>query len=782
MKANREYLKVIAFLLGFAILIPLGSSFFQTILANLIYATMNEKDASKDVLVYKENDFYKFDISEYDELNILVKNILYPCYAELNNSLDKINSSIDDKNELEASIQFFYMVVDKWQSSISHESIEQNGRIKELLNNINNDFLDIKNASNRVLNSHADSEVQIANQQLLVSRIKDFYFNYCYLLLNLIYGIKDNRNIIDLFNHVIESVNNLDNDPLIDLETPYFSLPKEYAENKEKQIFSYIQRGKRDARSVMALILLYIKMKNITDAELLYSQKIAPLRLANNQDIELSRTIALMINEMRNNNPMGILDKTTIKIDTNMNVQIIERYFIRRPENEKDVFIFLPYNIDDIVLYSLTDKENNKLDLKKIETSWKNSCFLQFACDEDLTEFNLEYLVKDFFSYSDKYGTYSYRYGGINQNVNYTCEIIMPSFFKATAFLEYPVVINNDKSDDEQYIMWSNPAIPFKISALDFSYYKNGIAGEIIPLRLLYNKYVYLIFVLFMFIVLYSIISNALNNVIIYECSFLVISSLTLFLLFWDVHFVDIVQIITRPLPYVALRILLAILIVITLFLFYKIEFVKGNKYFKIISSIILLSICAYGLNLFLQNSDKTSIYNKIYFPLAGVYYSYVVITHLSKQLELSKTQVLMMFISIIIICFSLSYVFKELYISKEILNLLGLFTGLVFTFIIGLCLIIEHKTVRNANDQTNLELFIDDLSIKFQGKALPIAHMLLLFMIPISLISEYSFLLIIFQLFSTIFGPQIAGAFNSGRIFGKKTSATKSYSKGNEK
>jgi len=768
MKAVKDYFIIIAFLLFIAFIIPIGSSFFQTILADLRYAAMSEKTASKDILVLKENDFFRFDISEYSKLDDLINTLFYPCYNELLTALDNINASVNESDKLKDNIQFFYFIVSRWQAYISSEIYNYNGKTVELLNFINDDFIIIKNSISKVLSSRLDSEIQVANQNILVSNIKDFFHKYCYILLTLFNDINDNKTLMTLYEDVVNTLNDINNDPLIDLETPYFSLPIEYSEKKEEQIFDYIKNGKRDARSVMALILLYIKMKNIADAELLYYKIIAPMLLVNSQDKELSRTISLMLDDIRHNNPNAILDKTIINTDTNLNVEIDEHYFIHNPEKEKDVFLFLPYEKNNIVLISLTDKNNENLILKNFESSWKDSCYIQFSCHDELKEFNLVYRVINFFDYSDKFGTYSYRYGSITQNNNFSCEIVISSFYKASTFYEAPSKIKDDKENYEQIIFWLNPTIPYKIDALGFSDYKNGVAGEIISIRLLYYKWLYLILVLFLFILLFAVTSKVIENIIIYEISFLIISGITLFFLFWDIHFVNIIQFFTKPLSNTIIRIILIILYLVGAYLIGIIDFAKGNKYFRILSSIILLSIMAYGINLFFHNTDQTNIINKIIFSLNVVYFYYIIIQHLSKQMDISKTILLLMTFSIIFVSLNIFRVFKTVFISKSTLNLLGLFAGLFFTFIICLCILIENKKLRNVKDQTGLELFIDSLSIKFKGKALPVAYIFMLSFIALSLISEYVFFTFIPQLIIAILAPRIEKAINSGKFFGK--------------
>jgi hypothetical protein len=68
MRSLRSYYTGIAFVIILAMLVSIGGSFYQRILADIRYAAMDEKEASKDILIQKESTVNQFDISEYDEL------------------------------------------------------------------------------------------------------------------------------------------------------------------------------------------------------------------------------------------------------------------------------------------------------------------------------------------------------------------------------------------------------------------------------------------------------------------------------------------------------------------------------------------------------------------------------------------------------------------------------------------------------------------------------------------------------------------------------------------
>jgi hypothetical protein len=747
--------------------VSIGGSFYQRILADIRYATMDEKEASKDILVQRENPFNKFDISEYDEVVTITFNVFIPCYEDMEEAMEGINSP-DIKNANSTDVlNAFLSSLEKWQVIFYQQSENQKGMLKEMLKQQYLQFAEMTSSIYIALNSHSDPEIQIAERNFLISNIKTFHLNYCYMLLSLGSGVIENIGISAIYDRLVENVQEFDNDPLIDLETPYFSLPVQYAEEKEKQILTYIENGKNDVRSIMALIILYIKMKSITDAEMLYYTMIAPMRFLNKQDDELSKTIELMLEEIKNNNPYAYLDKTTINIDGNMNVYITEHYFIDRPENDKDIYVFLPYNKDAIVLHSSTDRNNEQLELKALITSWKDSCYLQFSCNEDLFEFSLKYRVKSFFEYSDNFGTYSYKYGGINSNAHYTCNIIMSGNLKSTIFRMPPAEMKDD--DGEQEIIWHNPKIPFKINALGFEGQKNGIAGEIVNKWMLYNRLLYSIFILLIFLVIWRVISYVITNEMVYELMFVFISLAMLLFLYKDIFFVQKISSITQYLSPNVLRYMHMLMVLISYVLLWKVKFKKESKrQFNVFSSVLLLSILINEISIIIQNTDMTSTMAKISAVSLCGGYLYFLLTNLSEQLNVPKMVVGMIVLGIAIASLFMSNIAKTIYISKEKLDIIGLVFSILFGIIMGFCYIVEHNEAKSAKDIKKVKEVIDVLTFALQGKTDPFVHVLLITMIAFGLFSKLSMFVEILGIVASIFGPMILEKLMNGNLFKK--------------
>jgi hypothetical protein len=689
-------------------------------------------------------------------------------------AIEQINSPDRKNAQSAASLNVVLSVLEKWQPVFYQQSEIKKGMIKELLKQQYLQFTELKSSVHTLLNGHLDPEIQIAERNILISNIKAFYNRYCYTLIDIINRINENIGLSAIYDRLVETVQKFDNDPLIDLETPYFSLPVQYAEEKEKQIFAYIESGRNDSRSIMALIILYIKMKSISDAEMLYYATIAPMNFINKQDRELSETIKLMLEEIKSKNPNAYLDKTTISIDSNMNVSITERYFIDRPEDDKDIYVFLPYNADNIVLHSLVDRDNEPLHLKNKTVSWKNSCCLQFPCDKNLTEFNLKYRVKTFFEYSDNYGTYSYKYGGINSNMNYTCNITMPGALKPTAFRMLPAEIIMKDDGRKQDIVWHNPKIPFKISPLNFEGQKNGIAGEIINNWMLYNKLVYSVFVLLAFLFSYYVMSRAITNEMVYELVFVFISFAAFFFLYKDIFFVQKISTITQYLSPNILNYIRIAMTIIVCFLLVNVKFSKGNRHFRILSSVLLLSIVINVISVIIQNTDMTNQMGKFLVIISCLCYLYFFIIYLSEQLNTPKMIIGMIILAIAIASLFISNISKTIYISKEKLDILGFVFSLLFVGIIGFCYIVEHKKIRNAK-VTKVEILIDISSSNLKGKTVPFVHVLLIVMIAFGLFSKLALFVDVIGILASIFGPKFLEMLNDGSLFGKTTSVKQS-------
>jgi hypothetical protein len=748
----------IAVIIILTIIISIGGAFYQQFLADIRYATLDEKEASKEVLVQSESEFSNFDISEYDAIRDALEKYLIPVYKKLEKSITKINSAGKEINKINIALTECLTIMNQCKSDIFEEQSNANGKFKDFLNALNSSFVSVIANLENTLGHSMQSEINIANTNMLISNIKNFFNLYCYDLLALINVINDNYNLSNLYSNLYSTISDMDYNPLIDLDTPYFSLPKEYAEAKEKQIFSYIEGGRNDPQSIMALIILYIKMRNITDAEEIYYNLISRSSRLTQQEKDLAKTIEMMFDEIRFNNPQAYLDNANINIESNLSANIIEHYSINNAVDGKDVYIFLPYSRDDIIPISLLDTKEQQLSIKEINSTWKNSCYIMFSCYKGLSEFNFKYKVKSsFFNYSKEYGTYEYKYGGINNNNNFVCTLSLPSILKPTVFRDAPDEVRELENGTNHEIVWSNPVLPYKIELLKFVSNKNGISGEILHMRLMYERWNYSVFTLCIYFLLILIFSHFVKREKAYEIIFVFLSLAALFVLYFDTRFIFILQRITSVMSPISLQIIYIVILIIAYICLYLINFDRGNRYFQIVVLILIFSVGINVLYLFWQNQDKSNMKNAILSSLNVAYFLYLLVTHISRKLRISKLHISVLLIVLSVYSLFISNFIKTVYLSKAQLDYIGLIIAIIFVLLSGLSFLVEHKTkIRMTKNPKRWELFLDYLGLHLQGKTIPITNILLILMIFISLISRMSWFAIIGNLVLTIFAPEV--------------------------
>jgi hypothetical protein len=391
---------------------------------------------------------------------------------------------------------------------------------------------------------------------------------------------------------------------------------------------------------------------------------------------------------------------------------------------------------------------------------------LQFQCEENLFNFTLEYSVNDFFEYSGNYGTFSFRYGGINNNNNYsyTCILQITNMVRPLTFISPAAsIILNEKNQEMEYT-WINPTISFKISSLGIEAQKNGLAGEVIYSRMLYTKLLFSYLIICLFLVMVLVLTRITKNDKLYEIIFAIISASSLWLLYRDVHYINLLERYINSIPYNILNISRVVLVAISGLCISVLKYKRGNKHFKVASLMIVCFIVINGLNNIILNSDLSNMKNIISLLVCGVIYLFFFVEQLSEQLNSTKSIIWIIVSSIVIISLFVSNIIKNIYISNEKLNIIGLIISIFFALIIIVCYVIEQKNIRNAKDQSKVELIIDDFVLRYQGKTIPLIHVLIIALITISTISRSTWFIGILGVIATIFADEIKNAINFGK------------------
>jgi hypothetical protein len=759
-KISPEVIYVVVLAMGFGFVGPL----YKGIVAGIRYATLSEKNSTKEVVVQSQQMFDKIDISEYKNIKNTITKTLIPTYNKISICIDNLHKKQKNK------VQYFREMNSTLKTIISLHSDNttaynnSTGVLHDILIWIDSYYGIVENNIRATLTISPNEELSIANINTALGEIKNFANIYGKVILILINRIKQTDNMVDIYEKLRESVSSLKNNPLFDPDTPYFSLPVEYAENKEKEIFEYLNQERDNQQGLMALVLLYLRMKNTNDAETIFLSKVYQPQFLSNEEKVIREYLGGLIKEIKDNNPIVVLENSHITVDNSFGVSVSEKYRITNPENKKKIIVFLPYKKNNIFLKNIENQVGEKISINPLKETWKNSSYFEFDCTDKMYEFSIEYAVLDFFSYSKDYGKYYYRYGGISASQNYYCELTIPNDIKPTAFRTPPDDTTNNSNSIT--LKWNNPFLSFKISAINLETQKNGISGDIIIKRLLYERWMYSVTMFFLFTVVVFFIKILIKSETIYQIFFIFVAIIIIYLINRELDYIYIIRLLTTFIPVKIIPFVIMVLCVFSYII--QSNIIYGSSSFQKISSIMLISIEAYVIISFIENSDLTSIISVISVSIFSAIMIFDSIKLLSEKLGMTKKKIVFIMVSIAIISILTYNSIKQIEITKQQNSIIGVILGIIITILISFDFIINHKVVRNANNQSRMELLIDSATIKFKGKNNYIAQFGLITMILLTVISPASFIVIAMQLIGTIIGPIFVQKINSKKNSGK--------------
>ena len=144
MKTNRWFVSI-AVIIFLSMIISIGGAFYQRILADMRYATLNEKEASKEVLIQSESEFSNFDISEYGAIRDTFIKYLIPVYKKLEESITKINNADKEIQKMNIALTESLTVMNQCKLNIFDAQLNADGKLKEFLNKLSNNFVPVIN-------------------------------------------------------------------------------------------------------------------------------------------------------------------------------------------------------------------------------------------------------------------------------------------------------------------------------------------------------------------------------------------------------------------------------------------------------------------------------------------------------------------------------------------------------------------------------------------------------------------------------------------------------------
>ena len=723
MKSNASSIIVIII---FAFVLSELAPTLNNIFSKVRYGALSEKEISQEILVESKNFYENLSTKDYVQFIDFYHEYLQPIYV----LIDSLNVIFSDP---EPSSNVFRKINDELNNKIDTAiSNTQNKNFSIITEHIIRlDYNDISNAIKKIESnviSKKDKDINILFIRNNISKLQNVLSN---IILNFAYNIEQNEEKIMINNFIVEKVNNVNSNNLID-NKPYFSLPPELAQNKEDEIFSYLKLNSKDPIGFIALTQLYLEMRNISDARLIYDVFLKNINQFSSNDIELLADLTRkQIMDYYNENIEADLTNTVLTLEENLNAVIEEDYDIVGSSEDKKILILLPYSSRYISINKITNQQDIAIEDYSMRDSWKNSSILELNNSASIQQIHLKYTTKDFVKYDEDFGKFQFKYGGLSISNRLVVNASIPSSFKVTALQTSPE--ESKIIENSRHLKWIDPILPYKISALGFTGAKFGIAGELISFNKLYFRQIFTLFIIAFFFFLDWLSRKTIKSVYIRNIFYFIIALLATFLILNDIKYVDYLM------PYASkinTKIFAGVFFVLIVALGYFLEKEYDDTYKTVRLSKAILEIIFVVLfvKLYHQNSDFDEKFRFFIAVGACLLYFWFIIKKISAEFNI-KIVSLITYILIVGFVVILATRNLELYkFPKSVLDTIGYIFGAVIIVLIATCYVANtKKAIRNTKNKSFIENVEDWLLYRLGNYARDYAKILIIFLIVLS-------------------------------------------------
>ena len=257
----------------------------NNIISKVKYGALSEKEISQEILIESKSFYENLSTKDYLQFIGFYQEHLQPIY----NLLDSMNLLFAD-----SILQKNFYIIDEILTTKIDSSIQgtKNKNLNILLSYIDLEYNDITNAIKKIQTSSiskSKKEEEI-NILFIKNNLNKLQNNLSNIILTFVNRIEQNEEKIAINNFIVDKINTTSNSNLID-NKPYFSLPPELAQDKEKEIFSFLEINPKDPIGLIALTQLYLEMRNISDAKLIFDVFLNRINHFPNNDIELAKRL-----------------------------------------------------------------------------------------------------------------------------------------------------------------------------------------------------------------------------------------------------------------------------------------------------------------------------------------------------------------------------------------------------------------------------------------------------------------------------------------------------------
>ncbi len=750
MKSSRTSIVVI---LMFGFLLNTFTPVIKSIVSTIEYAALSEKEISHEILVESTSFLEKLSAKDLIKFKDFTQKDLLP---------------LIEKFELLDSILVREINDDVFENSLFlNESVSIIKEINDInLTTENKNFKDILGAILFYFNEIQQLlEKSKSSEDLLLpkSKLRNLINGIFSLILNILdKGSSDNKSVA-IQEYMIQNLGKKSKN-LID-DKPYFSMPPEYSQEKEKEIFEFIKLNPHSPLGLIALTQLYIEMRNMSDAQLIFRNFIAPQKIAD-EDIRIGKLLTKeQINDFNSKNINANLIEANVSIKENGNAIIEEEYEIFGTTEGKEVIILLPFRKETFSILNFQNQSEDKIEQYELRNSWKSSTVVTIKEGKALKKIKLKYETSEFLKYDDEFGKYVFRYGGVSTSKRLICNVSVPNTFAITN-LEQSYI--QAKSEDEQYVLkWVNPTLEYKISPIKYVGIKSGVAGELVSVWLMHKRYTFTLFVFVAFLVLTNITNKRLKSIWA-SLSYLMLAFLVVIYLMNDIQIVEAHGTIFDNIPTALYRILFGILLM-GFIVMSEIRYFSGNNYVVTSMCIFEFALAALFLKLYFDNTDFNNTILTVIAMIGLLSYLNSLASELANRLNYYKST-LFTFMVITFCIFYFVYRNIELFkFSKSTLSIIGYVFGGLILILLGILFIASERKILNKSKKGLFARIFEWLSITLEPIASDSSKILLILLVIITFFFNSAILTIFIGLAFALASDLLKKIINYDSIIGKE-------------
>jgi hypothetical protein len=682
-------------------------------LNELRYLSLSEKRISQEVVVESKDFFENLSIRDSQQVPMLLEQHLIPLLQRINKLFDITTNSTPGQVNLAPVLNELNSLV-----AYCHERAndQDNRRFREIFVELEERLKKIAGEGNKLNSAPRQSPESQRAYTLLNSNIGELTYQLAGFTYSLLHMLEERSEMMSFNRYIISTLQKLHLNNLIDLETPYFSLPPQFAEAKERELLAYLRIHYRDPAAVLALVNLYIEMRNIADAELLFSSLLGSRGLPYELEKTKDYTEALLRTYREETNE-ATLTRATIHLQDDLHAEIQEVYALSSRDSFKkgvNIIILLPYLPNEVFIRKITDERGEPIPYYRLRPSWKNSSVLALAGVRAVSLVNLEYAASRFIGYVPEFGKFNFKYGGVVSSGRFVCQLFVPPSFKVTQLSSAPE--RTQVADDVRELQWADPNLQFRFSALRLVGQKTGIAGELVHIGMLQQRQNFSVTIIVIFLAITTSLRKTRVPLILYDSVYILAGATACILLIYDLDFVERLQHVYRSVNPLVVSIATATCWVAYVYLADRLH--EGTTPTRVARAAFEMALNALLIKRYIELIDLQNQWAALVYVGVGIWVFLSSWVNFSVQLQMSKKATLSLALMVSLVLFVISKQLELFSLPREIINGIGYGLGLLVLLIIGMLYLAYRRVLKNRKIESNIDYAVDLLAVALKESA----------------------------------------------------------------